>query len=43
MKKALVFTGRAISAMGKVLLAGVILIGTFLMNCIGVLICAITN
>lgn len=36
MKKTLLFTGR-------VLLIGAILIGTFVMNCIGMLICAITN
>lgn len=43
MKSALVFTGRAIGAVGKVLIAVAILIGTFVMNCIGALICAIDS
>lgn len=43
MKKVFLFTGRAISTIGKALLASALLVGTLVMNFIGVLICAITE
>lgn len=41
MRKVLTITGKVVGTLGKVLLAGALLIGTFVMNCIGALICAI--
>ncbi len=43
MRKALAITGKAIGVTGRVLLAAALLVGTFVMNCIGALICAITS
>lgn len=43
MKNVLCCTGKAIGTVAKVLFCGVLLIGHFIMNCIGVLICAITE
>lgn len=43
MKKALCFTGKALGTVAKVLFCGVILVGHFIMNCVGVLVCAITE
>lgn len=43
MKKALCFTGKAISVTAKALLVGVLFIGHLIMNLVGILICAITS
>lgn len=41
MRKAMAITGKAVGTTGKILLAGALLMGTFVVNCIGALICAI--
>ncbi len=41
--KAISCIGKALGMTAKLALAVVVLLGTFVMNCIGVLLCAITD
>ncbi len=39
--RALSIVGKTLSVIGKTLFIGIVIAGTFVMNCIGLLICAI--